>query len=437
MQKSICILSNRFEINSNVDIPSLRNSLNSLPKSVKPINLIDKKRYYKHLWQHGGIMHFDQGDIFQINAIDLHSPNLTSEFDSLNHQIYLDELKQIEFKYETLTWIIFLDNKNNYGLLINFFELIHYNDLPLKTLSENKIFRYFKEPGESEMYKLKIFNSNNKINNISIFTIFSKSCNTISSQIDFVNPKPTQFHFFDKAVYHNEHEKESICYNILRIPATSNNIIEEKYLHRNNHHLYENSSIYTFAMNEGVVLMSPYKTPRQLFPNYFPIVLLVLMQKELISHLFASQSQIINLKSLNENSKQMLDKIKHLRDVIHITNYYFSLPISQYSEIQDIFLHIKKNLSGYDTDNLRTSLNELTLLVQESAERESNEREKNIGVFLGVLGITGGISFIFDYFFISTDKKLLDSLDYPFNLLPIITFLVSFFLIWRSLNKKI
>jgi hypothetical protein len=436
MQKSLCILSNRFELNDDADITHLHKILTALPKAIRPINLIDKQKYLKHLWQHDGIMHFDQKDIFQINASDLYDQNLSTVFDN-SHQLFLDEGMQIEFNFNSLTWLIFLDTKNNYGLLINIFELTHYSDTPLNTLANTKTFRYFKEPGNSDMYKLKIVRGHNNLNVISLFSLFSKSCIGVTSEINFINPKPIQFHFFDKVIYHNEHEKESLCYNILRIPGEQNKQAEEKYLQRSLHHYYENSSIYVFAMNEGAIVMSPYKSPRQLFPNFFPAIMLVLLQKELIHHLFASQSQIINLHSLIQNSKSMLNKFKKFRDVIHLTNYYFSLPISQYTEIQDVFIHLKRNLSGFDADNLSTSISELTSVIQEAAEKESSQREKNIGVFLGVLGITGFISFIFDFFFISKNQKLLDSLDFPLNLLPIFIFVISFFLIWRVINKNL
>lgn len=435
MQKSICILSNRFELNENADISILHKRLTALPKASKPLSLIDKQRYLKHLWQHNGIMHLEQNDVFQINASDLYYQNLASEFDN-NHQLFLDEGKQIEFNFNTLTWLILLDTKNSFGLLINYFELIHHSDTPLKTLSNIKIFRYFIEPGNSDMYKLKVVNGQTRVNIISLFSLFSKSCAQVTSQITFTDPKPMQFHFFDKAIYQNEQEKDSLCYNILRIPGDSNKQSEERYLQRNHHHFYENSSIYTFAMNEGAILMSPYKSPRQLFPNFFPVVLFVLLQKELIFHLITSQTQFINLDSLHQNSKFMLPKFKKLKDVIHLTNYYYSLPISQYTEIQEIYLHLKRNLSSFDTDLLR-NISELTSLIHEAAQKESSQREKNIGVFLGVLGVTGFISFIFDYFFISKNQKLLDLLDFPLNLLPIFIFFISFFVIWRIINKNL
>jgi len=435
MQKSICILSNRFELNENADISILHKRLTALPKASKPLSLIDKQRYLKHLWQHNGIMHLEQNDVFQINASDLYYQNLASEFDN-NHQLFLDEGKQIEFNFNTLTWLILLDTKNSFGLLINYFELIHHSDTPLKTLSNIKIFRYFIEPGNSDMYKLKVVNGQTRVNITSLFSFFSKSCTGVTSQITFTDPKPMQFHFFDKAIYQNEQEKDSLCYNILRIPGDSNKQSEERYLQRNHHHFYENSSIYTFAMNEGAILMSPYKSPRQLFPNFFPVVLFVLLQKELIFHLITSQTQFINLDSLHQNSKFMLPKFKKLKDVIHLTNYYYSLPISQYTEIQEIYLHLKRNLSSFDTDLLR-NISELTSLIHEAAQKESSQREKNIGVFLGVLGVTGFISFIFDYFFISKNQKLLDLLDFPLNLLPIFIFFISFFVIWRIINKNL
>jgi hypothetical protein len=123
--------------------------------------------------------------------------------------------------------------------------------------------------------------------------------------------------------------------------------------------------------------------------------------------------------------------------IINYTNYYGSFPISQYTEIQDIYCHLKSNiLSGSDFESIQSTLNELTLILQEETERKINHRDKTIGLILGVLGISGFISFIFDYFYVSKNQKFLDGLEFPFNLLPIVVFLLSFILIWRFISKN-
>ena len=72
----------------------------------------------------------------------------------------------------------------------------------------------------------------------------------------------------------------------------------------------------------------------------------------------------------------------------------------------------------------------------EEADEANSERERRIGLILGVLGITGFISFIFDYLLISKNKKFIDTLDFPFNTLPFLLFLVTFIVIWKFLNTR-
>jgi hypothetical protein len=190
-------------------------------------------------------------------------------------------------------------------------------------------------------------------------------------------------------------------------------------------------------MNEGAVTMSPTKSPKQLFPNFFTCQLLAIIQKERIIHLITSHAKNTDSRSLGALSNENLVKLKELSMIINYTNYYGSFPISQYTEIQDIYCHLKSNiLSGSDFESIQSTLNELTLILQEETERKINHRDKTIGLILGVLGISGFISFIFDYFYVSKNQKFLDGLEFPFNLLPIVVFLLSFILIWRFISKN-
>jgi hypothetical protein len=70
----------------------------------------------------------------------------------------------------------------------------------------------------------------------------------------------------------------------------------------------------------------------------------------------------------------------------------------------------------------------------EEAAKANSEREQRIGLILGVLGITGFISFIFDYLVVSKNQKFIDTLDFPFNALPLLLFSVVFIFIWKFLK---
>ena len=79
MTKSICVLSSRFELNDQVTMKDLKNVLNSLSSDEEPLKLIDKQRYYKHIWEDEGIMHLSKEDIFQISPKKLEFANLIIE----------------------------------------------------------------------------------------------------------------------------------------------------------------------------------------------------------------------------------------------------------------------------------------------------------------------------------------------------------------------
>jgi hypothetical protein len=127
--------------------------------------------------------------------------------------------------------------------------------------------------------------------------------------------------------------------------------------------------------------------------------------------------------------------LKQIGKDMNLPNYYVNLPISQYSEIQEIYNLTKIN-SGLNQTALKEAFNEAALLLMEEADEANSERERRIGLILGVLGITGFISFIFDYLLISKNKKFIDTLDFPFNTLPFLLFLVTFIVIWKFLNTR-
>ena len=197
--------------------------------------------------------------------------------------------------------------------------------------------------------------------------------------------------------------------------------------------MYENSSIYAFSMAEGIVLTSFEKTPKMLVSNFLATQIILLFHRRFV-HVI-SRFMVKNCLNHSEMSKEFVRSLKQIRKDMNLSNYYVSLPISQYSEIQEIYNLTKIN-SGLNQTALKEALNENALLLLEEADEANSERERRIGLILGVLGITGFISFIFDYLLISKNKKFIDTLDFPFNTLPFLLFLVTFIVIWKFLNTR-
>jgi hypothetical protein len=134
-------------------------------------------------------------------------------------------------------------------------------------------------------------------------------------------------------------------------------------------------------------------------------------------------------------SKSFIKGLKQIRKDMNISSYYVGVPISQYSEVQEVYNLTKLN-SGLNYSEVKEAFNQAATLLMEEAAEESSERERRIGLILGVLGITGFISFIFDYLLISKNQKFIDTLDFPLNNLPFLLFIITFIFIWKFLNKK-
>lgn len=438
MQNTICILCQSFMMKEGVRFEDFRKALTLVPKAEKPITLIDKSKYYKHVSNEAGILHIDGKDIFQLSISEFKQTGLL-EVDSLGEkEIYLDDNKKIELVSESIKWIIVVDPNCEFGLFFYMFDLKIRDENSLHTLSENsKIFRYLKDPGGRSMNVLKVFDHGSKVAEISFYSIFEQSAHTLSSKLNFISSKPVQLHFLDKNSFLMPSERESYCYNLLRIPASPNKEIEKKYFDKNQNHVYENSSLYSFVMSEGVVIASPYKSPRQLVSNFFAAQLLALFHKERTIFLLSHQAKKMYGANHGSLSDGNIKKLKSIRKVINLSTFFGGMPISQYSEIQEVYRHLKNNFfGGEDFIQIKESLNEVSLLIQEELEQEGIDRERKIGMILGVLGITGFISFIFDYLLISKNEKLIDTLDFPLNALPFFLFLITFVIIWRFLNKK-
>lgn len=432
-QKSICVLAQTFCMNSPEEFKDFISKLEHLPASPNPMRLVDTKKYYPHLFQNNGILNIDANDIFQFEFKSFEK-NKFKDIENIQEKIfYLDIEKCSEVVLSSIKWVFILDRKYKLGLFFYVFDLKTRTNNCLETLSKNKIFRFFKEPGNDNMYKLKVFSGGIGIGSISFYSIFKDCFGSICDKMKFLEVKPLQFHFLDTVCYGIPENRESNCYNLLRIPKHSNLEIEKKYFNQNSGHVYENSSIYAFSMNEGIVLMSPYKTPNMLFSNFIATQIVYLFHRR-FEHVVSGFMEKQTL-STRKVTQRFIKGLKQIRKDMNLSNYHVGVPISQYAEIQEVYNLTKMN-SGLNFVMMQNAFNDAATLLMEEAEENNSEREKKIGLILGVLGITGFISFIFDYLIISKNQKFIDTVDFPLNTLPFILFLITFVVVWKFLNKN-
>ena len=143
-----------FCMDSSAEFEELHAKLGLLPASRNPMRLVDKKRYYPHMFQNNGILNIDASDIYQFE-IGGFRKKLFEGLENIQEKFfYLDEEKNCEVDFNSIKWIFILDKKYQLGLLFYVFDLKIRSNNSLASLSKSKIFRYFKEPGSDKMYKL-------------------------------------------------------------------------------------------------------------------------------------------------------------------------------------------------------------------------------------------------------------------------------------------
>ena len=432
-QKSICILAQTFKLNSLSEFNEFHSLISSLPVTKKPSVLVDSTKYYPHVYRDNGVLNIHKKDIFQFEIGDFEKSELAGVVNASEKSFYLDSEMKVEIDVGTIKWLIIFDTKHQLGLLFYMIDFKTRAKNSFEALSNIKTLRYFKEPGNDEMYKIKVFENGVPKEGVSLYSIFRDCFGSTCDKINFLEAKPLQFHFLDQVSFGLNEDRESHCYNILRIPGDSNKDLERKYFSKNINHVYENSSVYAFSMNEGTILVSSNKSPKKLVSNFLATQIIFLYHRRfehIVSDFMGNQS-LRNSKI----SKSFIKGLKQIRKDMNISSYYVGVPISQYSEVQEVYNLTKLN-SGLNYSEVKEAFNQAATLLMEEAAEESSERERRIGLILGVLGITGFISFIFDYLLISKNQKFIDTLDFPLNNLPFLLFIITFIFIWKFLNKK-
>lgn len=444
-QKSICVLSHSFKVNATLNFGDLNVILRDMPKGSNPILIVDPKKYYDHIHNENGILNAANKNIYQYGFADFESSSL---FDiqslSLKH-IYLDDKRQIRLELTSIKWVIILDPRCELGMLFYMFDLKVQSENCLEVLSQTKIFRFLRPPGrDSSMCNLKVYDNEVCVGHVSLYSIFESCFPKLSKSINFLESKPIQFHYLDQIAYNyyldsvdskNEFEREAHCYNLLRIPQKPNEEVEMRYFEKNQNHVYENSSIYAFAMAEGIVMMSAYKSPKELVSKFFAAHVLSLFPKKLV-HMLPLDIGVGSSGDFRISS-ETVGSLKQARKEISLISYITSMPVSQDTDIQEVFTLGKSNFfSGGDHMAVKSALNDLNSILLEEAESADAERERKIALFIGVLGITGFISFLFDYLVIDKNRKLIDTLEFPYNALPFLLFLLIFIFIWNFLRRR-
>ena len=231
MEKSICILSHSFTLDSASSFDEFQSALKTLPTSKNPITLVDPKKYYPHIYQNKGILNIEDQNIFQFEIAGLKKKDFSAIEDLLDKTIYLDDEKKIELDVSSIKWMFILDAKCELGFLFYIFDLEIRSENCLESLSKTKIFRYLKEPGKDPknyMYKLKVCENEKIIGYTSFYSILTNCLGKLSDGLNFLEAKPLQFHFLGKSAFSNDFERESFCYKLLRIPANPNIEIDKK-----------------------------------------------------------------------------------------------------------------------------------------------------------------------------------------------------------------
>jgi len=434
-QDSICILAHTFCMDSSGDFEEFRSTLELLreKKLSKGVGIVDQFRYYPFVFNNNGILNIDAKNIYQFE-IGYFEKKIFEGIENIQEKdIYLDEEMQSEVVFSSIKWIFVLDTKYRMGLLFYQIDLKTRSVNCLETLSKNKIFRYLRDKKNNNLNKLRVFENKSLIGDLSFYSILKECFGSYCDRLIFLEEKPLQFHFFNKIIFGIQENRDLNCYKLLRILGSSNNDVERKDLYKKTGYEYNDPSIYAFVLNEGLVLTAREKTPLQLVKTHLATQIIFLYHRR-FEHIVASFMKN-NISYSNGMASSYIKGLNEIRRDWNISNFYVNLPISQYSEIQEVYNLTKLN-SGLNQATLKEAFGEAATFLMEEVDEARMERERQISLFLGVIGITGLISFIFDYLFISKNKKFIETIDFPFNTLPFLLFLLTFILIFKFLNKK-
>ena len=264
---------------------------------------------------------------------------------------------------------------------------------------------------------------------ISWLTLAEREVGSLVGSFEYYSNKLGRIHLLHK-FFNNEEDKDLNGFNAVRIAPGNQVLPGDQYS------FSDGRNIYSFAMNEGLILGGKNESAQQLLSKYSPI----LYQSVFIKLGFTDVSYKLSNSDLRINPRASLDpkKIKRLRELrkmFLLLRFSMKISLSHVHEIELLRAFLMKNFSTVsDFDELTTALEDLFDFLEDERDRESSERDSKIGWLLGILGVTGFVSFIFDYVFVNGNVRLIDYLSGPTTWFPLLSFFAVIAILYK-LNK--
>lgn len=388
-----------------------------------------KDRYFRFL----------KSDILNLNDAKIRRYHIKKQF-------LVGGNKNIELEDFYLTMLVFPEQQT--GFFLFDFNWTSQSDDPLSEIADFYELRYLGIENNRRTTSNNDKRSENLIkikNNTSEYTWsdiinseFSDTPNLLEN-IEFYSNKLGRLHLINyNSIDLNNEEFFLKAYDAIRI--VGNNKGESSNV-QSDMTLYTDPRIKSLAMNEGFVIYEKGLTAQKLHEKYAPILYQSIITKlaftDISYRLLAFDSEIrINPRKGIKNSDS-IDSIRELRKYFLLIKFSSKVPISNYNEIEKMRAYfLQKFCSDIDFEMFSDSLEDLFAFLQDERDREDSNRNEKMSLILGVLGITGFISFIFDYIFVKGEVRLIDYLKGPTTWFPILSFLLVTVLFYPLIKKR-
>lgn len=416
MIDNISILFAPFRINMNGLIKSLE-----LPNQIENEFIkYEKDRYYDFLHE----------DILNLKDSRIHSKEIL-----LKDRILLGKQNNLEIKKIKISLVIF--EIHHYGILFFDYTYLTYESNVFEELSETIQLRYLGKDKKYYKDPNLLCYSNNQEKKFSWLDLFKSEYPTLFEHVDFYTNKLSRIHLLSHFVLNENSNFTELAYNALRITGKSKGQIDDE----SQISPSIQPRIWSLAMNEGIILIEQAKSAAELKKKYAPIIFQSIFIKLGFMHVAFQLSSIgselrINSKSGLKNSSN-IEKLKDIHRMFLLLKLSSKVPKSHYDEIEHLRLYyIKQFSSNIDFEAFSDSLEDLFEFLQDQRDRESSDRENKIGWILGVLGVTGFVSFIFDYVFVNGNIRLIDYLRGPYTFFPLVSFIFIIAILYQLNQKK-
>jgi len=364
----------------------------------------------------------------------------------INKQFLIGDKKSIELENFYLTMIIFPEQQTGFFLFDYHWtsisndplsEIAHFYELRYLGIDDNRS-KTKDNAGRSENL-LKIKNTTTEYTWHDIINSEFSNAPNLLENIEFYSNKLGRLHLIDyNSIDLNNEEFFLKAYNAIRIvgknTGESSNVQSDMTL-------YTDPRIKSLAMNEGFVIFEKGLTANKLHEKYAPILYLSIITKlaftDISYRLLAFDSEIRINPRKGVKKSESIDNIRELRKYFLLIKFSSKVPISNYNEIEKLRAYfLQKFCSDIDFEMFSDSLEDLFAFLQDERDREDSNRNEKMSLILGVLGITGFISFIFDYIFVKGEVRLIDYLKGPTTWFPILSFFLVTVLFYPLIKKR-